>query len=160
VVYVFLLSFGSWIQEQVLLASDGTQGDNFGTSVAIVGPFIVVGAPNHAVGANTRQGAAYVYRRTGFGGWLQEQQLIASDGVASDQLGGAVALSGNTAVLGAREDNFGATRNGKAYVFVRNGETWSQQQKLTAADGSPLDAFGNQFLSITTLIRLPWAHSR
>ena len=67
----------------------------------------------------------------------------ASDGLVSDQLGGAVALAGDTAVAGAREDNFGANRNGKAYVFVRNGTTWTQQQKLTASDGSTLDAFGN-----------------
>ena len=104
------------------------------------------------MGANSRQGAAYVFVRSG-STWTQQQKLTASDGLTSDQLGGAVALVGNTAVVGARENNFGASRNGKVYVFLRSGTTWSQQQKLTASDGSSLDAFGGSEPSVTTLIR-------
>jgi len=140
--YVFVRSGTTWTQQQQLIASDGALFDNFGTSVAVSGETIVVGAPNHAVGANTRQGAAYVFVRSG-STWTFQQKLTANDGLTSDQLGGAVTLTGNTAVIGAREDNFGANRNGKAYVFLRSGTTWSQQQKLTASDGSALDAFGS-----------------
>ena len=129
-------------QQQQLIASDGGLNEFFGTSVAVSGDTILVGAPNHTVGPNSRQGAVYVFVRNG-ATWTQQQELTASDGLVSDQLGGAVALAGDTAVAGAREDNFGANRNGKAYVFVRNGTTWTQQQKLTASDGSTLDAFGN-----------------
>ena len=140
--YVFVRIGTVWVQQQQLVASDGGLNEFFGTSVAISGDTILVGAPNHTVGANTRQGAVYVFVRNG-STWTQQQELNANDGLVSDQLGGAVALAGDTAVAGAREDNFGANRNGKAYVFVRNGTTWSQQQKLTASDGSALDAFGN-----------------
>lgn len=140
--YVFVRSGGVWVQEQRLIASDGGLNDFFGTSVAVSGGTILVGAPNHTVGSNSRQGAVYVFVRDG-SGWTQKQELTASDGLVSDQLGGAVALAGDTAVAGAREDNFGANRNGKAYVFTRNGTTWSQQQKLIASDGSALDGFGN-----------------
>ena len=141
--YVYVGNFFTgWIQQQQLTASDGGLNEFFGTSVAISGDTILVGAPNHTVGPNSRQGAVYVFVRNG-ATWTQQQELTASDGLVSDQLGGAVALAGDTAVAGAREDNFGASRNGKAYVFVRNGTTWTQQQKLTASDGSTLDAFGN-----------------
>jgi hypothetical protein len=140
-VYVFVRSGTTWTQQQQLIASDGTMGDNFGTAVAVSGDTILIGALNHAVGANSRQGAAYVFVRSG-STWTQQQKLTASDGLTSDQLGGAVALVGNTAVVGARENNFGANRNGKVYVFLRSGTTWSEQQKLTASDGSALDAFG------------------
>ncbi|MDQ3665657.1 MAG: hypothetical protein M3410_03485 [Acidobacteriota bacterium] len=140
--YVFVRSGTTWTQQQQLIASDGALFENFGTSVAVSGETIVVGSPNHAVGANTRQGAAYVFVRSG-STWTFQQKLTASDGLISDQLGGSVALVGNTAVVGARENNFGANRNGKVYVFLRTGTTWSQQQKLTASDGSSLDAFGN-----------------
>lgn len=139
--YVFVRSGTTWTQQQQLIATDGAMSDNFGAAVAISGDTIVVGALNHAVGANSRQGAAYVFVRNG-STWTQQQKLTANDGLTSDQLGGSVALVGNTAVVGARENNFGANRNGKVYVFLRSGTTWSQQQKLTASDGSSLDAFG------------------
>jgi hypothetical protein len=140
--YVFVRNGTTWTQQQQLIASDGGLFDNFGTSVSVSGETIVVGSPNHAVGANTRQGAAYVFVRSG-STWTLQQKLTANDGLTSDLLGSAVALTGNTAVIGAREDNFGANRNGKAYVFLRSGTVWSQQQKLTASDGSALDGFGN-----------------
>ncbi|PYS68134.1 MAG: hypothetical protein DMF69_21055 [Acidobacteria bacterium] len=140
--YVFVRNGTTWTQQQRLTASDGALGDNFGTAVTISGNTIIVGAINHAVGGNSRQGAAYVFVRSG-SNWTEQQKLTAGDGLMSDQLGGAVDLVGNTAVVGARENNFGANRNGKVYVFLRSGTTWTQQQKLTAASGSPLDAFGN-----------------
>lgn len=140
--YVFVRTGSTWTQQQRLTASDGALGDNFGTAVSVSGNTIVVGTPNHAVGGNSRQGAAYVFVRNG-STWTEQQKLTATDGLVSDQLGGAVDLVGNTAVVGARENNFGANRNGKVYVFSRTGTTWSQQQKLTANGGSALDAFGN-----------------
>ena len=140
--YVFVRIGTTWVQQQQLVAADGGLNEFFGTSVAVSGDTILVGAPNHAVGPNSRQGAVYVFVRNG-NTWTQQQELNANDGLVSDQLGGAVALVGDTAVAGAREDNFGASRNGKVYVFQRAGTTWTQQQKLTASDGSTLDAFGN-----------------
>lgn len=140
--YVFVRNGTTWTQQQRLTANDGALGDNFGTAVTISGNTIIVGAVNHAVGGNSRQGAAYVFVRNG-SNWTEQRKLTASDGLTSDQLGGAVDLVGNTAVIGARENNFGANRNGKVYVFLRSGTTWTQQQKLTAAGGSQLDAFGN-----------------
>src|SRR5262249_31678405 len=114
----------------------------FGSAVAVSGNTIIVGALNNAVGANTRQGSVYVFTRSGTT-WALQQKLNASDGLTSDQFGGAVALVGDTAVIGAKQNNFGATGNGAAWVFTRSGTTWTQQQKLTASDGSSLDAFGN-----------------
>ena len=71
--------------------------------------------------------------------WTQQQELIASDGVASDYFGYSVSVSGNTAVVGAYHKN---SAQGAAYVFVRSGGIWSQQQKLTASDGALGDQFG------------------
>ena len=71
--------------------------------------------------------------------WLVQAKLTASDGIVGDQFGMSVALSGNTAVVGARYQNGWI---GAAYVFVRNGTSWTQQAKLTASDGTPLDYFG------------------
>jgi hypothetical protein len=75
--------------------------------------------------------------------WMQQAKLTASDGAAPDDMGRSVAISGNTAVAGAQQDDVGANWDqGSAYVFVRSGTIWTQQTKLTAADGAVSDFFG------------------
>jgi hypothetical protein len=72
--------------------------------------------------------------------WSQQARLNAGDSLAGDELGTAVSLSGDTALVGA-----GApfnTHAGAAYVFERNGAGWRQQAKLTASDGAAGDQFG------------------
>jgi hypothetical protein len=95
------------------------------------------------VGANSDQGSAYVFTRSG-NTWTQEAKLTAGDGAAADQFGYSVALDGDTALIGAYADNVGANRDqGSAYVFTRSGTAWTQQVKLTAGDGAAGDFFGN-----------------
>src|SRR5262249_36999032 len=73
----------------------------------------------------------------------QQRKLTADDGAASDFLGLSVALSGNTAVIGAPFDDVAGVDQGSAYVFVRNWTSWSQQQKLIALSTSAGDRFGS-----------------
>jgi sugar lactone lactonase YvrE len=77
----------------------------------------------------------------------QQQELTASDGATGDYFGSSVAVSGDTAIIGAPHTGFvGGISDilpGSAYVFVRNGSgTWTQAQELTASDGLPEDGFG------------------
>jgi len=89
-----------------------------------------------------RRGSAYVFIRSGTV-WTEQQKLVAADGVDNDQLGQWVALSGDTVVAGAYDDDVGANVDqGSAYVFTRSGGVWTQQQQLTAADGAAGDQFG------------------
>jgi hypothetical protein len=69
------------------------------------------------------------------GNWTEIQKLIASDGEANDQFGYYVALSGDTALIGAWNDDDNGYWSGSAYVFIRTGTTWTQQAKLLASDG-------------------------
>ncbi len=141
-VYAFVRAGTSWSQQQKLTASDGAANDLFGISLAISGDTAVVGAYSDDVGANTDQGSAYVFVRSGTV-WSAQQKLTASDGAPSDWFGYSVAVSGDTALVGAYSDNVGTNLNqGSAYVFVRSGTTWSQQQKVTASDGAGADSFG------------------
>jgi hypothetical protein len=141
-VYVFVRSGGSWSQQAQLFAFDGAAGDYFGSSVALSGETALVGAQNDTVGSNTYQGSAYVFVRSG-GSWSQQAQLFAFDGAAGDYFGYSVALSGETALVGARADTVGSnTLQGSAYVFARSGTGWSQQAKLLAGDGAAGDYFG------------------
>jgi hypothetical protein len=66
-------------------------------------------------------------------------KLLASDGAELDLFGASVAVDGDTAVIGAYSDE---NTTGAAYVFVRSGGVWSEQQKLTASDGTAEDVFG------------------
>jgi hypothetical protein len=139
--YVFVRSGANWTQQAKLTAGDGAAYDNFGCSVAIAGDTALVGARYDDVGANTNQGSAYAFVRSG-ANWTQQAKLTAADGAANDQFG-AVAIAGDTALVGAQWDDVGAnTDQGSAYVFVRSGANWTQQAKLTAADGVANDYFG------------------
>jgi hypothetical protein len=145
--YVFVRSGGVWSQQQKLTASDGISGNHFGswTSMSGDGNTVVVGAYDDDIGSNTNQGSAYVFVRSG-GVWSQQQKLTASDGAEYDYFGMSVSISGdgNSILVGALDDNIGSNlEQGSAYVFVRSGGVWSQQQKLTASDGTTDDNFGS-----------------
>ncbi len=125
-----------------ILNPSGAAGEEFGRSVAIFGDTMLIGATGDSVGANANQGRAYIYRWTGTG-WALEATLTAADGAANDLFGTAVALSADTAIVGATRDNVGANLNqGSATVFTRSGTTWTQQATLTATGGAASDSFG------------------
>jgi hypothetical protein len=133
--YVFVRSGANWRQHVRLSANDAAAGGQFGFSVAVAGDTALVGAP----GMNGGAGAAYVFVRSG-ANWRQQARLRAGDSLPGDELGTAVSLSGDTALVGA-----GApfnTHAGAAYVFERNGTRWRRQVKLTASDGAAGDQFG------------------
>jgi hypothetical protein len=140
--YVFVRSGTTWTQQAKLTASDATVLDEFGWSVAVSGDVAIVGAPgvNRPLGINF--GAAYVFVRSGTT-WTEQAHLTASDGASGDFLGTSVAVSGDTAVVGAyNDDTSSGTDAGSAYVFVRSGTTWTEQAHLTASDGAGHDEFG------------------
>ncbi len=162
--YVFVRSGGVWSQEAYLKASNTGAGDNFGWSVAISGDTVVVGAYNedsNATGVNGNQadnsaassGAAYVFARSG-GVWSQQAYLKASNTGPVDTFGYSVAISGDTVVVGARNEDSNAagvngnqadnsiTTAGAAYVFVRSSGVWSQQAYLKASNPGANDFFG------------------
>jgi hypothetical protein len=176
--YVFVREGTNWTQQAYLKASNTGEGDGFG-AVTIFADTIVVGAPNefsNATGVNGDQnnnsalgaGAAYVFVRAGTN-WTQQAYLKASNTEADDFFGFSVATSGDAIVVGApnessnatgvngNQNNNGATQSGAAYVFVREGNHWTQEAYLKASNtGGPLpgegsgDSFGNAFLEFSS----------
>ncbi len=136
-----------WIQQAELTASDGKAIDYFGVSVAISGSTAVVGAYCHPYSTSSQScgpGAAYVFMESS-GTWSKQAELKASDGKRGDGFGGSVAVSGTTIVIGAfghPADAHGHPGPGAAYVFVQNGNVWSQQAELMASDGLEANGFG------------------
>ena len=139
--YVFTASAGVWSLQATLVAPDGATGDWFANTVGIDGDVAFIGAALDD-DAGSSSGSAYVFERIG-AAWIgSDQKVIAADGAANDNLGTAVAISGDTAVVGARFDDDAGTSSGAAFVFTRTGIGWAQQAKLTAADAGAGDEFG------------------
>ena len=99
--YVYEHQGSGWVQTAKLLPGDGGLGDQFGTSVAIDGDTIVVGARYHDLPGVGKTGAAYVFERSG-GVWQETQKLLAGGpGTPYDEFGDSVSISGETILVGA-----------------------------------------------------------
>ncbi|MFO1541176.1 MAG: hypothetical protein ACKOTZ_12170, partial [Chloroflexota bacterium] len=152
--YVFVRSGTTWSQQAYLKASNTGAGDSFGTSAALSGATVVIGAyqeDSGASGVNGNQaddsasasGAAYVFTRSGTS-WSQQAYLKAGNTGADDLFGSSAALSGDILVVGAWGEDGGSggvngdgtddpvQGAGAAYVFLRSGTTWTQQTYLKA----------------------------
>lgn len=134
-------TFAAWTQNQKITSTPRGVGAQFGNALAISGNTMVVGARFDNTTAS-QAGAAYVFVLNN-GTWSQQAVLLAPDGAALDKFGYSVAISGETIVVGAYQDDTGFSDGGSAYVFVRNGTTWAFQQKLTPALQSANEEFGN-----------------
>ena len=140
-VFIFLgASSAHATLESKLLPSDGSANDWFGYSVSISGETAVVGAYGDDDFGDW-SGSAYVFIRNGET-WTFQAKLTADDAAEYDYFGQSVAISDNTAVVGAYGDDDFGSKSGSAYVFYRTGTTWTQQAKLTADDAATIDRFG------------------
>ena len=138
---------GDYLQTQKLVASDGTDNDQFGRSVSISsdGNVVLVGAYNDGdKGAGS--GSVYIFTKLSTNGsYMLTGKLVASDGAASDRFGYSVSISGdgNVALIGAYWDDDKGTNSGSAYIFTKqtNG-SYTQTRKLVTGDGAENDQFG------------------
>ena len=165
--YVFVRNGAAWTQQAYLkpLVFNPVGQDGFGTSVAISGNTLIIGAPGEdsgSTGVNSTpiynrdgSGAAYVFVRNG-SAWSQQAYLktLWAD-TGEDRLGTSVSISGDTVVVGAPgEDssttgvgstpNNSAGESGAAYVFTRSGTSWSQSPSgyLKASNTAGYQRFG------------------
>jgi hypothetical protein len=136
--YVFHMNTdGAFRRIARLAPADADAADRFGEAVAVYSTTVAATAP----GYNSEQGAAYVFACTETQ-CVQRQKLLANDGQPGDDFGVGVDLASGILVVGApsadwvpgdpaklpSEQNHRA--GGSAYLFVRSGGTWTEQQKL------------------------------
>jgi hypothetical protein len=152
--YVYVKPNSGWknmSETARLTASDGLDNDMLGSSVAISGNSVIAGAPRATVGSSFYQGAAYIFVRPS-GGWkstTQAAKLTSSDAVA-ESFGGSVALSANTAVVGANMTFASGFNQGAAYLYTKPSTGWtdaSETAKLTPST-SPEHEFMGQSVAI------------
>jgi hypothetical protein len=150
--YVFAMGASGWAnmtQTAALTASDVNPGsDQLGTSVAVSGNTVVVGALLHTVGSVFEAGAAYVYTMPA-GGWTsmtQTAELSSSDDSPGEYFGMSVGISEGTIVVGAPQHQTGQfSGSGAAYVYTQPSGGWTnmtQTGELTASDPSTNDSLG------------------
>ena len=164
--YVFTRSGSDWTEQQKLVASDATPGDNVGRAVGVSGNTVVVGARfrDTLIGGEfvLNSGSAYVFRFDG-ANWQEQSQLVASPVIQADaRFGHAVAIDGETMVVGSYlEDVDGLADAGAVYIYVRNNNNtptdntddfWQQQAKLVAPDGAARIGSGQRWRFLAT----PW----
>ena len=150
--FVFVMpGSGGWVSTSTaakLTASTRGDNDYFGRSAAIDGDTIVVGADeaeNTVDGSQVKTGSAYVFTKPGTG-WATDTEtakLTASDSVVTDKFGYAVALDGDTVVVGAYGND---SSRGSAYVFTKPASGWddgTETAKLTPSDGRQTHKFGS-----------------
>ncbi len=136
--YFFSDSAGSWSQEAEVPDPNPGYTDDFGAAVALSGDTALIGAPGTSVDGQYWRGAAYIYAQSG-GGWAEQAELSAADGLAGDDFGTTVALDGGTALVGAVA---ALNWTGTAYLFSGSGSSWSQQAELSDPDAVAGDNYG------------------
>jgi hypothetical protein len=163
--YVFTRAGATWTQQAYLKASNTSTNSEFGSSIALYGDTLAVGAPyerSFAKGINGDEsdngansaGAVYVFSRAG-GTWAQEAYVKASNTSELSVFGTSVALSSDRLVVGAPgepshatfingdQGNASAAKAGAAYVFVRGATAWEERAYVKASNAREQSWFGN-----------------
>lgn len=135
---------GKWFLELALRSNPGSMSDQFGHSVAVSKDHVIVGVPGEDTATKTNTGGVVTFTRTKTG-WSNTGEFSRQDAEDNDAFGTSVAISGNTAIVGApHADPDAKTSAGTAYIltFVKQFNTWQVQAKLTAEDAAASDFFG------------------
>ena len=147
-VFVFMRVGDTWIQTQKIRAQTPVANYLFGTAVSVSedGSILLIGEQGNEVKAPAA-GACHVYTNQN-GQFVYQQTLYANDAAQSDYFGMSAAISGDgtIALIGAGLEDSAASNSGSVYVFTREGDTWTQQQKLIASDGMIDDWFGSDLV--------------
>jgi hypothetical protein len=139
--FVFRRSGTVWTQEAMLQDTFARDYDRFGTSLALEGNTLVVGAPRLGPTNGDLPGRAYVFVDNGTA-WEIQASLEAGTGGGDDRFGESVALSGATLLVGATKSDVNGLGLGAAYAYTRAGTVWSEQAVWSAYDSTGFDGFG------------------
>lgn len=148
--FIFTRPENGWldtIPSVKLVADEGDQWDNFGSSVCISNETVVVGAEYDTPNAN-RCGSAYIFIQPaeGWKNMTENAKIISSDGADYDFFGKSISISHDNIVVGANGDDNVGSNSGSAYVFTKPLGGWvdtTETAKLTADNASRGAHFGN-----------------
>jgi hypothetical protein len=123
-VHVFGPAGGGWSEQDVLVGPDARAGDQFGSSLALAGGLLAVGAPGRDE-EGSWAGAVYLYRRDA-DAWTLLATLLAPDATQGARFGTSVAfLDPDRLAVGASGHDGDQSGAGAAYLFQRDGDVWA-----------------------------------
>ena len=136
-IYIFKYNGRSWVQAQKLTPIDAFNNNRFGHSVSLSGDTAIVGCYMSNSPTVNSSGAAYIFKYDGTS-WILVQKLNADIPIKTAYFGYSVAISGDTAIVGA----IGEKRKkysfvGAAYIFKYNGTTWIQEKRILPFNYAP-----------------------
>lgn len=143
-VYIYEGAGASWQQRAKLNADEGGAASGYGSCIALDGDTLLVGSAGDESGGHALQGKAFVYA-AGAGTpqtWALQKKLEIADGAIGDRFGLSVALSGETALIGANNFESEDPKRNAVYVFSRSGDDWTRRQKLEMRDAADSEGFG------------------
>ena len=137
--YVFSWADPVWTPEGVLVPEGAGLSDGFGSTVTIDGDLAVIGAPLYDRSTSIDEGIAYIFERDNSGQWILRTKVEAVDGASGFQFGTSVDIQGNEVIVGAPgADN----QLGAVYVYLRSGNEWTSQHRISPSDGQDGESFG------------------
>ncbi|MGD9420460.1 MAG: hypothetical protein Q7R22_016100 [Verrucomicrobiota bacterium JB025] len=145
--FIYELEGPEWVLGQRLTMGNRRAGAGLGSSIAMQGDTLAVGARSEPNPSGSSAGAVYVFARSS-GMWQLQSRLASDSTVASPYFALRLALDGDTLAVSSTSDAHTAdtgteTSNvGSVSVFTRDGDVWSRQQKLYAEDFASSDGFG------------------
>ena len=136
-VYVYALNSGNWSQHSFVMPGDAGSVDYVGTSVALSGDLLAIGAP----GDSQLRGSVYIFRRNG-SSWVQQQKLAPNGGSFGDGFGMSLSMDENWLAVGAPHDDESVANQGSVHIYRRNGSSFAFDRKVSAADPRVSSMFG------------------
>jgi hypothetical protein len=158
----------NWKQQAYFKSDYVTAQYMFGNAIAIDGNRMVIGSKNEeadssgvgltpATDNNAYQsGAAFVYKRNPNGNWILEAYLKPDNTNAGQHFGHAVAISGDTIVIGSPEETCAQTGVGTAgcgtftgslygavYTYKFDGTSWTYENYIKPSVAAPGAKFGS-----------------
>ncbi|MCC6675673.1 MAG: hypothetical protein IT436_00890 [Phycisphaerales bacterium] len=141
-VYLYERVAGTWTFIQRLAPPSPENSGNFGVAVALRGDDLLIGSNGATHGGVALAGEVLVYHRDA-GTWTRTGSFSASDADFDDNFGSSIDFEGDTAVVGAIDDDHSDRADpGAAYIFSRAGGAWTEVDKLIASDPGDGSLFG------------------
>ncbi|NND01245.1 MAG: hypothetical protein HKN91_00520 [Acidimicrobiia bacterium] len=142
-VFVFEHDGTSWVQTATLHAEDPVEFTAFGSSLAVAGSMLVVGA-THDSHAGEYAGAVYIFEMVD-GEWQQIQRVVAWDAAPHDGFGHDVAATSDLIMVGAPWGDSEGPYTGGIYAFEHGANGWHQIDKFKPDDAAGWQSFGQEF---------------
>lgn len=134
-IHTFYLKNDTWLLSKKIIGSEVVTEDRFGQNLQMENDMMAASAAKHSNG-----GQVYIFNRIG-NMWSESQILEGSDTAPGDSFGAAIALHGQTLVIGAHQHN---SNSGKVYVFRLENGSWTEIQTMTSPMGTTADLFGRR----------------